>query len=63
MARLYTDGAFAGQLTSEFGGYRSISLNLAPQRFLPKDPRTGRPCKIEIPGRVAPARAAPAGRA
>jgi indolepyruvate ferredoxin oxidoreductase len=53
VARLYTDGGFAGQLTSEFGQYRSIALNLAPQRFLPKDPRTGRPRKIELPGRVA----------
>ena len=53
MARLYTDGAFAGQLRSEFGQYRSIALNLAPQRFLPKDPRTGRPRKIELPGWAA----------
>jgi indolepyruvate ferredoxin oxidoreductase len=53
VARLHTDGAFAGQLRGEFASYRSISLNLAPQRFVPKDPRTGRPRKIELPGRVA----------
>jgi indolepyruvate ferredoxin oxidoreductase len=53
VARLYTDGAFAAQLKDEFGSYRAIALNLAPQRFVPKDPRTGRPRKIEIPGRVA----------
>jgi indolepyruvate ferredoxin oxidoreductase len=53
VARLHTDGVFAEQLKSEFGSYRAISLNLAPQRFVPKDPRTGRPRKIELPGRVA----------
>jgi indolepyruvate ferredoxin oxidoreductase len=50
VARLYADGEFARQLGSEFAGYRRISLNLAPQRFLPADPRTGRPRKIAIPG-------------
>jgi indolepyruvate ferredoxin oxidoreductase len=53
VARLYTDGAFTEQLKNEFGRHRAISLNLAPQRFVPKDPRTGRPRKIEIPGWLA----------
>ena len=53
VARLHTDGAFAEQLTTEFGSYRAFSLNLAPQRFVPRDHRTGRPRKIEIPGRLA----------
>ena len=53
VARLHTDGAFARQLNGEFASYRAISLNLAPQRFVPKDRRTGRPRKIELPGRVA----------
>jgi indolepyruvate ferredoxin oxidoreductase len=52
VARLYTDGEFADQLKSEFAGFRRISLNLAPQRFFPRDPRTGRPYKIAIPGRL-----------
>jgi indolepyruvate ferredoxin oxidoreductase len=52
VARLYTDGEFADQLKSEFAGFRRISLNLAPQRFFPRDTRTGRPYKIAIPGRL-----------
>ena len=53
VARLYTDGEFAEQLNVRVRGVTgAISLNLAPQRFFPRDPRTGRPCKIEIPGRL-----------
>jgi indolepyruvate ferredoxin oxidoreductase len=52
VARLYTDGVFRDQLGAEFSSFQGLSLNLAPQRFFPTDPRTGRPRKIAIPGRA-----------
>ncbi|OLF06687.1 hypothetical protein BLA60_30980 [Actinophytocola xinjiangensis] len=53
VARLYTDGVFAEQLRGEFTSHRRIAINLAPQRFFPRDRRTGRPRKVAIPGRLA----------
>jgi indolepyruvate ferredoxin oxidoreductase len=46
VARLYTDGSFRRQVSAVFDGDYSVSLNLAPQRFFPHDPSTGRPRKI-----------------
>ncbi|HET6304156.1 MAG TPA: DUF6537 domain-containing protein, partial [Myxococcota bacterium] len=54
VARLYTNGSLEGQLEREFEGDYRLSVHLAPQ-FLPsllapRDPRTGRVRKWEIPG-------------
>jgi indolepyruvate ferredoxin oxidoreductase len=46
VARLYTDGTFSRQVESLFEGDYSVRLSLAPQRFSPRDPLTGRPRKI-----------------
>ena len=53
MARLYTNGDLQRQLEREFEGDYALSVHLAPQ-FLPgflapRDPRTGRVRKWEIP--------------
>jgi indolepyruvate ferredoxin oxidoreductase len=54
VARLYTSGSLESQLEREFEGDYRLSVHLAPQ-FLPnllapRDPRTGRVRKWEIPG-------------
>jgi indolepyruvate ferredoxin oxidoreductase len=60
VARLYSDGSFAAQLSREFEGDYSLSLHLSPQ-FLPgflapRDPETGRIKKWRIPmGLMLPA--------
>ena len=42
VARLYTDGSFRRQLDQELTGRYRIELNLAPQLFNARDPRTKR---------------------
>ena len=55
VARLWTDPAFRRQLDEEFEpGYR-IHLNLAPQRFFPADPQTGRIKKVTFGPWLLPA--------
>jgi indolepyruvate ferredoxin oxidoreductase len=56
VARLYTDAGFRERLAEEFEGDFRWSVNLAPQVFNRRDPRTGRARKWEIPsGVVVPA--------
>ncbi len=56
VARLYSDGSFAAQVSREFEGDFSLSLHLSPQflpAFLaPRDPETGRVKKWSIPMRL-----------
>jgi indolepyruvate ferredoxin oxidoreductase len=42
VARLYTDGSFRRQVGEEFSGDYKLELNLAPQLFNRRHPRTGR---------------------
>jgi indolepyruvate ferredoxin oxidoreductase len=42
VARLYTDGSFRKQLDREISGHYRIELNLSPQMWNSRDPRTGR---------------------
>lgn len=48
VARLYTDGAFHQQIEAIFENEPRVEVQLAPQRFVPLDPRTGRPRKISF---------------
>ncbi len=51
VARLHADPAFAARLADTFAGKPKLSYNLAPPLLpLGKDPRTGRPRKIELGG-------------
>ena len=50
VARLYTDGAFAAALKSQFGDKGKLSFHLAPPLFAPKDKATGHLRKIKFGG-------------
>jgi indolepyruvate ferredoxin oxidoreductase len=41
VARLYTDGSFAKQMSETFGSWKKIEFHLAPPLFAKRDPRTG----------------------
>ncbi len=48
VARLYSDPEFRQKLAEQFDGDFSLRFHLAPPLFAPKDPRTGRPRKIDF---------------
>ncbi|WP_428663700.1 indolepyruvate ferredoxin oxidoreductase family protein [Reyranella sp.] len=48
VARLFTETAFAAQLTSEFEGDFRLKFHLAPPLFAARDPKTGRLSKQEF---------------
>ncbi len=52
VARLYTNGAFAGQLAKFFEGNVKVNYYLAPPIFSQQDKATGRPRKRIFPGFV-----------
>jgi indolepyruvate ferredoxin oxidoreductase len=52
VARMYKDPAFKRRLHEEFEGDFRVAVNLAPQLFNPRDPRTGRARKFELPLRA-----------
>ena len=50
VARLYTDGTFQSDIDRDFTGVTAITFHIAPPMFSPRDPRTGHPRKIAVPG-------------
>jgi indolepyruvate ferredoxin oxidoreductase len=48
VARLYTDGAFAGRVAQAFDGNVRLSFHLAPPLFAKRDPATGHLIKQEF---------------
>ena len=50
VARLYSDGAFARQLRTQFSGDYRLRLHLAPPLLAKRDPATGHPVKRAFPG-------------
>lgn len=46
VARLYTDGQFAANLSKQFAGDYRLSFHLAPPGLARRDPHTGKPRKI-----------------
>src|SRR5262249_33535566 len=52
VARLFTDGTFEREISTQFDGYRGLSFHLAPSFLatLYKDKATGHPRKVALPG-------------
>lgn len=50
VARLYTNGEFAQQVSDMFEGEVKLNFHLAPPLFAPKDSATGEPRKLKFPG-------------
>jgi indolepyruvate ferredoxin oxidoreductase len=48
VARLYTDGSFAKQISASFDGDMRLEFHLAPPLFAKHDPVTGRPRKMNF---------------
>jgi indolepyruvate ferredoxin oxidoreductase len=55
VARLYTDGAFAGKLAEKFDGDFRLKFHLAPPLFARRDKSTGHLKKKEYGGWIIPA--------
>ncbi len=55
VARLYTDGAFAQQLSDQFEGDFKLKFHLAPPLFAKRDPETGQLIKQEFGPWLKPA--------
>ena len=51
VARLYTEGSFARQLTETFDGRPRLTFHMAPPLLAPVDPKTGQRRKIKLSGR------------